>query len=171
MPSLPHVIIHDDAPSAAFVRASQAHDVPALMACTTPDVVLRSPITGSFAFRGREQVAAVMEDVYAVLADAVYDGDVGDGRTRALRGTATIGGLEVHEIVLLELDHEGLVESMEIFMRPMPALLAVAAALGPRVAARNGRARALATRMMIAPLAFATRHGERVGSSLARPRP
>jgi hypothetical protein len=58
---------------------------------------------------------------------------------------------------------------MELFIRPMAALVNLAAILGPRVARRRSPARARAVRAMLAPLAFATRKGEGVGSRLARP--
>ncbi len=158
-----------ESPIAEFVRAAQAHDVPGMVARATPDVVLSSPITTSFQFRGQRQVAEVMEDVYAVLPDASYSGDVGDDRARALHGTATIDGMQLSEIVLIELDEKGLVKSMELFMRPMPAVVALAAKLGPRVARRRGRARAAALTVMLTPMAVLMRHGERLASRLARP--
>jgi hypothetical protein len=156
-------------PIADFVAAAQAHDVPGLVARTTPDVVLRSPITTGFVFRGHEQLTTLMEDVYAALPGQRYTGETGDQRTRTLRATARIDGMELHELILIELDEAGLVESMELFARPMPAVVALAAALGPRVARRRSPARGVAASAMFKPLAVAMRRGEGVGVRLARP--
>jgi hypothetical protein len=73
------------------------------------------------------------------------------------------------EAMLVTLDEEGRITHMQLFVRPLPGLTALAAALGPRVARRRSRLRALAVRLMITPLAFMTRRGEGVGSRLAAP--
>jgi hypothetical protein len=67
------------------------------------------------------------------------------------------------------LDDDGLIERLELYVRPLPGLTAMAAALGPRVAARHSRPRALVVRAMMAPLALMTRRGEGLGARLARP--
>jgi hypothetical protein len=156
-------------PIEPFVAAAQAHDVAGLVALTSPDVVLRSPITTGFVFRGHDQLTTLMEDVWAVLPDQRYTGETGNARTRVLQAQATIDGLELHEMILIEVDDAGLVESMELFMRPMPAVVALAAALGPRVARRRSPARGAAASAMFKPLAVAMRRGEGVGVRLARP--
>ncbi len=164
------MIIESDSPTAAFVRAAQAHEVPAVVALTSPDVVLRSPITTSFVFQGHAQLSQLLADVFEVLADQRYTGDVGDSRSRAIRATATIHGMELNEIILAEVDDAGLVCSMELFMRPMPAVVALASELGPRMARRRGRLPGLAATAMLKPLAAAVRRGEGTGARLARPR-
>jgi hypothetical protein len=164
------VTTDSDSPTAAFVEAAGAHDVPAVVALTTPDVVLRSPITTSFVFRGQEQLSRLLTDVFEVLPDQRYTGDVGDSRSRAIRGTATIHGMELNEVILAQVDEAGLVSSMELFMRPMPAVVALASELGPRMARRRGRVQGLAATAMLKPLAAMVRRGEGTGARLARPR-
>jgi hypothetical protein len=163
------VLPDTDAPTATYRRAAERKDVPGMLACLAPDAVLKSPITDGFDFRGLEQLAPLFEDVFAVVDDVRYTADVGDDRTRMLRLEARVGRQRLDEAMLVQLAPDGRITHMELFIRPMPGLTALAAALGPRVAGRRSRARALAVRAMIAPLAFATRHGEGLGSRLARP--
>jgi hypothetical protein len=163
------VELDPDSPLAAMRAAGEAGDAAAFAGCAAPDVVLRSPITTSFTFRGREQLQALMGDVFAVLDDLRYDGDEGTATSRTIHGRATLRGMEVHEVALITLDGQGLVTEFELFIRPMPALVNLAAALGPRVARRRSGPRAVAVRALLGPLALATRKGESVGARLARP--
>jgi len=156
-------------PTAAYRAAVEAGDVDALVACLAPDVVLSSPITDRFVFRGHAQLRDVMEDVFAVVHDRRNHADVGDDRTRLLQASGRVGRTRIEEALLITLDDAGLIVRIDLFVRPLPGLTALAAALGPRVAARHGRARGVLVKAMIAPLALMTRHGEGIGSRLARP--
>lgn len=158
-----------DSPLTAYRTAAEARDVPGMLACMAPDVVLKSPITDRFAFRGATQMRALLEDVFAVMQDIAYLADVGDDRTRLVTLEGRIGRQRIGEAMLVTLDDDGRIAAMELFVRPLPGLTALAAALGPRVARRHSRFRALAVRAMIAPLAFMTARGEGVGSRLAAP--
>jgi hypothetical protein len=162
-------MISVDSPLAAYRAAAEAHDVPAMLACMAPDVTLKSPITDRFAFSGHAQMRDLLEDVYSVIEDVRYLADAGDARTRLLTLEGRVRGQRLDEAMLVTLDDEGLITRMELFVRPLPGLTALAATLGPRVARRRSRTRALAVRTMIAPLAFMTRHGEGAGSRLAAP--
>jgi beta-glucosidase-like glycosyl hydrolase len=158
-----------DSPLAAYRAAAEAQDTAAMLACMRADVVLRSPITDRFAFSGQGQMRDLLEDVHAVVAGVTYTADAGDDRTRILTLSARVGRQRLDEAVLVTLDDDGLIATMQLFVRPLPGLTAIAAALGPRVARRRGRIRALAVRAMIAPLAFMAARGEGVASKLASP--
>lgn len=158
-----------DSPLAAYRAAYDAQDLDALLATMRPDVALQSPITDRFAFRGHDQLRALMEDVHAVVSESAHVLDVGDERTRVLKLSGRIGRQHFSETLLFTLDDDGLIASIEIFVRPMPGVTAMAAALGPRIARRRSWVRAVAFRIMIGPLAFMTRTGEPVGSKLASP--
>jgi hypothetical protein len=158
-----------DTPLAAYRAAAEAEDVDAMLACMRDDVVLKSPITDQFAFAGKAQMRDLFEDVHAVVDDPAFRDDVGDDRTRVLTLSGRIGRRHFDEALLITLDDEGLIARMELYARPMPGVTALAAALGPRVARRKGRVRALAVRAMIGPLAFMTGRGEGVASRLASP--
>jgi SnoaL-like domain len=158
-----------DSPLAAYRAAYDAHDLDALLAALRPDVRLVSPITDRFAFEGHQQLRDLFEDVLATVDDSAHVLDVGDDRTRAMKLVGRIGKQRFAETLLFTLDDDGLIAEIEIFVRPMPGLLTMAATLAPRVARRRGRMRALAVRMMMGPLARVARAGEPVGSSLAAP--
>jgi hypothetical protein len=158
-----------DSPLAAYRAAVNLRDVDAMVACMRLDVVLRSPITNRFTFSGREQLRNLLTDLFAVVSDLVFVADAGDDRTRLLKLEGRVGRQPFSEALLITLDDGGLITQMEPFIRPMPGLTALAAALGPRVAARRSRPRALLVRAMIGPLAFMTARGEGLGSRLAAP--
>jgi SnoaL-like domain len=160
-----------DSPLAAYRAAAEAQDTTAMLACLREDVVLRSPITLRFAFHGKEQLRDLLDDVHAVVSHATFRADTGDDRTRALVLDGEVRGQRFTELVLVALDEDGLIASLELAVRPMPGLLALAAALGPRVARRRSSARALAVRAMITPLAVMAARGEGVASRLASPPP
>jgi hypothetical protein len=158
-----------DTPLAAYRVASEAGDVDGMVACLAPGVVLRSPVTDGFVFAGRDQLRVLLQDVESVVSDVRYDVDAGDDHVRVLRLSGVVGGQRFDEALLVELDDAGLITSLEIFVRPMPGLTTLAAQLAPRVARHRGRLRALVVRLMLAPLAFMTRRGERLGARLSRP--
>jgi hypothetical protein len=158
-----------ESPLSAYRAAYDAHDVDALVATLRPDCRLVSPITDRFAFEGHQQLRNLFEDVLATVDEGAHVLDVGDDHTRAMKLVGRIGKQRFAETLLFTLDDDGLIAEIEIFVRPMPGLLTMAAALGPRVARRRGRMRALAVRLMMGPLARIARAGEPVGSTLAAP--
>jgi hypothetical protein len=149
--------------------AMQSGDADAAAATVAPDVVIHSPITVGFQFRGREQARALFADVIATIDGLEYTEQIGDGDRRVLLAGGRVGAQEVREALVLRLDEDGRIAEITLFVRPLPGLTAIAARLGPRVAARRGRARGLAVAALIRPLAFATRAGEGLGVRLARP--
>jgi hypothetical protein len=161
-----------DSPLAAYRAAATAQDTAAMLACLREDAVLTSPITDRFAFRGHAQLGPLLDDVHAIVAPPVFRADAGDDRARLLVLDTTVDGRQpVTELLHVTLDDDGLVARMELALRPMPGLLAMAAALGPRVARRRGRGRAVAVKAMITPLAFAATRGEALSVKLAAPAP
>jgi ketosteroid isomerase-like protein len=161
--------IDTDTPTAAYRAAVEAGDLAALRACVAPDVTVKSPITDSFEFHGRDQFVALMEDVVAVIDERRFLADVGDAHHRVLKGAGRVRGVAIDEALFVTLDDDGLITRVELFVRPLPGLTTLAAALGPRVARRRSRARGVAVTAMISPLAFMTRSGEKLGARLARP--
>jgi hypothetical protein len=146
-----------------FREAAQAGDVEGVLATLAEDVVLRSPITDRVTFHGHEEVRELMRTVFATLADIEYFADVGDARTRALFDRAVVSGQPLEQAIRVELDQRAQIAELTIFFRPLPGLVALTAGLGPRLAARrHGRARELLARALLAPLAAATRAGDRL---------
>ncbi|WP_345712298.1 nuclear transport factor 2 family protein, partial [Kineococcus glutinatus] len=103
------------------------------------DVRLVSPITAQFTFQGRARVRVLFEEAFAVLQGITYTDQLLQERTAVLCATARIGGVRAQEVQLLRLDDAGLIREITLFVRPLPALTGLAAALGPRLARREGR--------------------------------
>jgi len=106
-----------------FRRAAEAKDLDQMVATLREDVELHSPILFR-GFEGRETVTAVLTHVAATLEDLEYVDELHEGDTVALRFKARVGDRELEGIDFLELDDEGRVAVLTVFMRPMSALTA-----------------------------------------------
>ena len=116
-----------------FRLAVEAKDLDAAKATLREDVVLHSPILFR-GFEGREIVSQVLTHVAATLEDFLYTDELADERTVVLRFKARVGDRELEGIDFLELDEQGLVKELTVFMRPMSALTA----FNEQMAARLG---------------------------------
>jgi len=154
-----------------WCRAGETGDATAAAACLAAGVVLVSPLTDQFRFRGREQVRAVLDAVFAVVDDFAFDSAVGEGQTRALLCRGRVGGQVLEEVQWLRLDGAGLIAEITLFCRPLPALTALMQALGPELARRQGSP-GLAAFLAAAtgPLHAMTSLGDRRIVPLAAPR-
>lgn len=155
-----------------FQLAAATRDIDLAMSTLADDVVLHSPLTDRFTFNGKEDLRRLFETAYEKFDGLSYDTAIGDGRRRVLIGGGHVGGQRFDETLLLTLDDHGKIAELTLFIRPLPGLTAVMAALGPALARRNGRSRLTANvlRVMAAPLAAVTRAGDRAGIRLALPR-
>jgi SnoaL-like domain len=116
-----------------FRLAAEAKDLEAMTATLREDVVLHSPILFR-GFEGRDVVAQVLTHVAATLEDFRYTDELAKDSTVVLRFKARVGDRELEGIDFLELDDEGRVAELTVFMRPMSALTA----FNERMAARLG---------------------------------
>jgi hypothetical protein len=116
-----------------FRLAVEAKDLEAATATLREDVVLHSPILFR-GFEGRDIVTQVLTHVAATLEDFRYTDELADGDVVVLRFKARVGDRELEGIDFLELDEEGRVAELTVFMRPMSALTA----FNERMAARLG---------------------------------
>jgi hypothetical protein len=106
-----------------FRRAAEAKDVGLMTETLREDVELHSPILFR-GFEGREAVGHILTHVAATLEDLTYVDELHEGDTVALRFKARVGDRELEGIDFLELDEEGRVAVLTVFMRPMSALTA-----------------------------------------------
>lgn len=106
-----------------FRRAAEAKDLEMMAETLREDVVLHSPILFR-GFEGREVVSAVLTHVAATLEDLTYTDELAEGSTVALRFKARVGDRELEGIDFLELDQEGRVAELTVFMRPLSAITA-----------------------------------------------
>lgn len=155
--------LNDDCPTTVLMRkAAEARDVNGVLDTLAADVILRSPITDRVVFRGHDQVRGVLTAVFSTLDDTHYFADVGDQSTRALFYTARVGRQPVEEAMRVELNDDAEIRALTIFYRPLPGVATLAAALGPKVARKHSGLRSLIARVMLFPLAFLTRLGDRL---------
>jgi hypothetical protein len=154
-----------------FRNGGETHDLELAMSACADDVVVHSPLTDRHKFRGRAEVARLFGVVYEQIEGIGYDQLIGDGRHWALFGDATVGGQRIQQTMRLTLDDDGRIAEIVLYIRPLPGLTALMAALGPSLARRHGRSRftAAVVRVMAAPLVLATKAGDRTGVRLALP--
>jgi hypothetical protein len=156
------VIETGELPTARFRRAVETRDVDGLMETLSPDVVLHSPITDRVSFKGHDEVRELLACIFATVDDIHYFADVGDERTRAMFSRANVGGQPLEEAIRVEINEDRLITEMTLSFRPLPGLAALTAALAPLVARKHGAIRPVIARVLLAPLALATRIGDRL---------
>jgi SnoaL-like domain len=120
-----------------FRRAAESKNLELLTETLREDVVLHSPVLFR-GFEGREVVAAVLTEVAATLEDLTYTDELAGDRTVALRFKAKVGDRELEGIDFLELDDEGKVAELTVFMRPFSALTAFNEQMKVRLQAAQG---------------------------------
>ncbi|MGE5282577.1 MAG: nuclear transport factor 2 family protein [Chloroflexota bacterium] len=106
-----------------FRLAVEAKDLALLSETLREDVELHSPVLFR-GFEGRDAILAVLTHVAATLEDLTYVDELHEDDTVALRFKARVGDRELEGIDFLELDGEGRVAVLTVFMRPMSALTA-----------------------------------------------
>ncbi|MFC7544842.1 nuclear transport factor 2 family protein [Plantactinospora sp. GCM10030261] len=155
---------------AAWRMAGERGDAPAAVQCLAEEVEVISPLTAQFRFRGRTEVGDMLAAAFEVIHDIRFHTSVGTGDTRALFYRARTGREEVEEAQLVRLDAAGQIREITLFGRPLPALTAVMAEIGPRLLRRQSRpglARMIG--MATRPLAVLTRLGEHRMVPMAAP--
>jgi len=120
-----------------FRLAVEAKDLEAATATLREDVVLHSPILFR-GFEGREIVIGVLTHVAATLEDFQYTDELAEDGVVVLRFKARVGDRELEGIDFLELDEQGLVKELTVFMRPMSALTAFNEQMAARLGVETG---------------------------------
>lgn len=116
------------------VRAAiEARDLDALAAQFRDDIVFNSPVA-FHPFVGRETVLAVLANVLEVFSDFTYVEELAGEGSHGLVFTAKVGERGVEGLDHLRLDEDGLVREFTVMVRPLSGLIALAEAMGPRVA-------------------------------------
>ena len=116
------------------VRAAiEARDVDALAALFADDIVFNSPVA-FHPFVGRSTVVEVLTHVMEVFTDFVYVDELAGDGSHALVFSAGVGGRAVEGLDHLRFDDAGLVCEFTVMVRPLSGLIALAEAMGPRVA-------------------------------------
>jgi hypothetical protein len=142
----------------ALRAAGESGDADAVAELLAPDVVFHSPMTARIRFEGKEEVAALHRDIFAVLEDLDTTEPLALGDTRSFSFRARVRGAELEAINLVRFNEQGQIVEFKVFARPLPSLATLFAALPPRVSARRrGRLRGALVAFLTRPLAFALR--------------
>jgi hypothetical protein len=104
-----------------FRLAAEQKNLALLTETLREDVVLHSPILFR-GFEGRDVVTAVLTEVAATLEGLRYTDELHEGNTVALRFKANVEDRELEGIDFLELDEDGKVAVLTVFMRPLSAI-------------------------------------------------
>jgi hypothetical protein len=111
-----------------FRAAAEAKDFSAIDELFTEDVSFRSPVVFK-QYEGRDAVAMLLGAVSQVFEDFRYTDQIETGDAAALAFSARIGDRELDGIDFLHFDEEGRVNRMEVFVRPMSGVHALADAM------------------------------------------
>jgi hypothetical protein len=120
-----------------FRRAAESKDLDLLAETLREDVVLHSPVLFR-GFEGRETVIAVLTHVAATVEDLTYTDELAEGASVCLRFKAKVGDRELEGIDFLELDEDGRVRELTVFMRPFSALTSFNERMAARLGASEG---------------------------------
>lgn len=149
-----------DSPARAYREAGEAGDLDALMATLAPDAAFHSPLSATARFTGERDLRELFGVVLGVVSGMRYHTDVGDDRVRMLAATARVGRQELEESALLRFGEHGLVEEITLWVRPLPGLTALMAAIGTGLA-RGRRGLPLLVGAATGTLHAMTRAGDR----------
>jgi hypothetical protein len=152
-----------------FPATVEAGDLDGIVDALAPDAVLISPITSRFHFEGRNQLRELFSEVLETLEDFKVLDQFGRGDRLAVVWQARVRGQQIEGTDILLLDDAGKVREIRLFIRPLPGLAALTAALASRLARQHSRSRAATVSLLVDPLAFMTRSGDGIVARLAKP--
>src|SRR5438876_9487059 len=108
-----------------FRAAAEGKDFSAIDDLFAEDVVFRSPVVFK-QYEGRDAIAMLLGAVSQVFDDFRYTDQVETGDAAALAFSARVGDRELDGIDFLHFDAEGRISRMEVFVRPMSGVHALA---------------------------------------------
>lgn len=114
-----------------FREAIERHDMDAVEALLSDDVVFRSPVAHT-PYPGKPITNAILRAVTEVFEDFRYVRQLQDGCEEAYVFEATVDGLELTGVDFLTLDEEGKITDFMVMTRPLKASQALAARMAER---------------------------------------
>ncbi|MEU2037676.1 nuclear transport factor 2 family protein [Nocardia niwae] len=94
-----------------------------------------SPLSGRLVFRGRDDLRVLRTAAYGSLAGLRWTEEIGDGARRVLLAGATIGPFRLTEALVIGLDEQGRIRTLQPHLRPWLTLTYLAVRLAPRLLA------------------------------------
>ena len=123
--------------SDSFRQAAETKDFSAIDELFAEDVTFKSPVVYK-PYEGREAIAMLLGAVAQVFEDFRYTDHTETGDTATLAFTARVGDRELDGIDLLRFDGEGKVREMQVYVRPMSGVNALAEGMAKKLAAVSG---------------------------------
>lgn len=117
-----------------FRVAAESKDLDLLKETLRGDVVLHSPILFR-GFEGRDAAIYILRHVVEVFEGFRYVGEAEEDGLLFLRFKADVGDKQLEGIDVLELDEQGKVRELTVFIRPLSALTAFNERMKARLAA------------------------------------
>ncbi|WP_089107323.1 nuclear transport factor 2 family protein [Streptomyces hyaluromycini] len=116
-----------------FREAVENHDMDAVAALLSDDVVFTSPVVFK-PYPGKPITAAILRAVSQVFEDFAYVREIAnpDGRDHALVFTATVAGKKLQGCDFLHFDEDGKIDEFTVMVRPLSAAQALSEAMGAR---------------------------------------
>jgi hypothetical protein len=122
-----------------FRDAVLARDHSGMVDSLAAEVTFNSPVA-FLPFEGRDQVGEVLGAVMETFEDFRYTDELAGETAHALVFSARVGENEIQGIDLLRFDGDGRIRDFTVLVRPLSATIALAEAMGPKVAHLKGRA-------------------------------
>lgn len=119
--------------SSPFRDATEAADHDAVCHLLADDVELHSPIL-SQPFVGREAVCALLATARESFDDICHPRQMSDGEDEFLSFEGHVRGTAIEGAILIKFTGSGLIRDLTVFIRPLRATAAFAAAVGPALA-------------------------------------
>jgi hypothetical protein len=123
---------------ARYRAASEADDIPGMMATLAPDAELISPLSGRMVFRGHDDLRILLTAVYGSMTGLRWREQVGDANMSLILGESRIGPLRLGDAMVLELDEQGRIRRIRPHLRPWLSLTLLALVLGPKMGRHPG---------------------------------
>jgi hypothetical protein len=116
-----------------FRTAVEAGHIDGMVELLAPTVVFNSPVTFK-PYRGDETVAVVLRGVFEVFEDFRYIDELEGEELHGLVFAARVGDRDVTGIDLIRATADGRIAELTVMVRPMSGIIALAEAMGPKVA-------------------------------------
>jgi hypothetical protein len=118
-----------------FRAAIEERDIDAAVALLADDVVFRSPVVFK-PYRGRAAVEPLLHAVAQVFEDFSYVREIGspDAADHALVFQARVGDRQLEGCDFIHTGDDGSIGELTVMVRPLSAALALAEAMGARLA-------------------------------------
>jgi hypothetical protein len=136
-----------------FRTAFRTRDLDAWGDALAVDVVAHSPIFTS-PFSGRETVVELYGVLFGALGDLEITDELANGDARAFFWRADVGRRKVQGADLLRVDADGKIVEITVLIRPLVDIAAFGSTVGPPLARKRGRVRAILVKLISAPLGW-----------------